>query len=244
MAAQSKMPELYRGKCTFTHITVAVEGAHVIANHLCSKNDSRRLFEFQDALRWLIPAEVVSKIVKILAGNVACNIIPLQKGVHFAWDNYQLVIRPMPLEEDEVDDGKTLKLQFLWFNPEDRITSSSIYEDRNLSRHEAKGGFVDWKRRTLTDETLAEGADTKTWPYIIHTGDVYILETIDAEKFPLPSLELLSLQFNINVIFHSLRGQGELKSIFRGPPPDIDGDMLRSWELQDAGSDLGSGNWS
>ncbi|KAK8042576.1 hypothetical protein PG994_013059 [Apiospora phragmitis] len=222
LAAQEHVPESYGKKCTFTHTMQSIDGTHIIANHLSSKTDSRRVVAFHQALVSFFPPEVTSRIFELLSGSPTCNILPLETGLHRAWGGFHLVIRPMPLEQDEEDDGKTLKLQFLRFNPEDPLHSKCIYEVRGPDEDAAKSGMVDWERG---EEKLAD--------VTIQTGDVYIIRTSDPKEHPLSCRDFLNLQYHLHVILHALKARGALESIFRGPPPDIDGDMLRSWDLQE-----------
>lgn len=104
------------------------------------------------------------------------NIIPLNVHIYKGWDHFEPVIRPLPLEAGEVDDGRRTKVQFLCLNiTQDPANSRFIYHDRSQQEIEEIGGYADWKRRADNGARL---------PLLtIRTGDVkYLLKTTDPDK--------------------------------------------------------------
>ncbi|KAK8080970.1 hypothetical protein PG997_008788 [Apiospora hydei] len=181
--------------------------------------------DFQIAIEYIFPGAMVVRVEDEILSDPErrwMNTLRLGMGINKEWDQFQWVIRPMPLSEDEVDDGTKLKIQFLYLNmDEDPLHAKSIYhmrkavpDDKDIGRH------IDWQRTTDDDTAISS--------LRLCTGDVYVLETKDPVNFPLPSRDLLWLQYCLDRFRHALKAKGALESLFRHPPPHVDPDAAQS----------------
>jgi hypothetical protein len=112
-----------------------------------------------------------------------CNLITLSRTAHDRWSRGAFALKPI----SESDDKMTLKVQFFWQEKQkdtqqtiSLLTTPSSTEglDQNIG---AFGGAVQlysfWNKRT------------------IQSGDYFKLQTDDPETKPLPSFQLLELQW-------------------------------------------------
>ncbi|KAK7967845.1 uncharacterized protein PG986_002122 [Apiospora aurea] len=223
--AQKDVPKWYGPRCVFTRQTYSVEGAHIIANHFTAKDEghSQQLLMFKDAISTIFSKDLSAKMKRLIseAGNVKVNILPLNVNVHRGWDGYRFVIRPLQVDPD----GRSMNIQFLFLDEaKDPLYASSIYKD-NTKEHDVEiGGYSDWWR--LKDTGATDTAETP--PVRIRTGDVYKLETTDPDKYPLPSFELFILGWTVHCLRHAFKAGGAARSLFRHPPPDVDGGAAAS----------------
>ncbi|KAK7951261.1 uncharacterized protein PG986_006989 [Apiospora aurea] len=97
---------------------------------------------------------------------------------------------------------------------DDPVFRDSIIEVRDQLQDEAEGIICDSTRRQDTDENP---------PIRIKTGDVYLLETTDPDKYPLPSFELLHMAYHLQSLRHGFQTWGALHTLFSKPAPDSHG---------------------
>ncbi|KAK8055479.1 hypothetical protein PG993_000706 [Apiospora rasikravindrae] len=213
--AQKTVPEWYGKRCVFTHTTKPVEGAHIIAHHISDKNEvnTTRLMAFENTLSLFFRDSVIKSVIKLLSGDLTNNILPLDKSTHFLWNQCHLAIRPIPSRSPD-DEGKRLEIQFLRLSQDDPMFRGSIIDIRDQLQDEAGGILCDSTRRHDTDEKP---------PIRIQTGDVYLLETTDPDKYPLPSFELLNIAYHLQSLQHGIKSWGALHTLFNKPAPDSHG---------------------
>ncbi|KAK7960831.1 hypothetical protein PG996_011473 [Apiospora saccharicola] len=224
--AQKTAKDWYGPRCIFTHTTYPIDGAHIVPHHISGSSIRRNTFE--DTLSMFFPGNVTSKITELLSGNLFTNILPLDKSTHNIWDTCRMVIRPLPSKVPaEEDDGRSMEIQFLRLTTEDPVSRNSPWDVRTEQQDEDLGSLGDSRRRHDTDEKP---------PIRIQTGDVILLETTDPDKYPLPSRELLSMAYHCQLLRLSLKARGALETIFQGPPPDVDGDAIRSRQFEEPSS--------
>ncbi|KAK8123202.1 hypothetical protein PG984_011872 [Apiospora sp. TS-2023a] len=149
-------------------------------------------------------------VPELLSGRAIKTLLNLadDESLCSQWARCQVNIRPLPCSRPE-DEGRKLEVQFLRFNDDDPLFMSgdSIYK---------AGGQLEGdgaRAATASDETGAS-------PRRICSGDVYVLETSDPENHPLPSRDVLVLQYHLHAIRHSLEAQATLQTLFGGPPPE------------------------
>jgi hypothetical protein len=58
-------------------------------------------------------------------------------------------------------------------------------------------------------------------PLVKH-GDTYEMVTANPDKHPLPTFELLKIQYGVHKLHGGMKAAGTLKTIFSGDPPDED----------------------
>ncbi|KAK7915240.1 hypothetical protein PG985_012943 [Apiospora marii] len=218
--SETQFPEIivWQGyRCVFTHTTRPVETAHVIPEHITQLDTGSgcpgQLEAFTTLLSYVFPAKMVDEraIKDLLSGRGKPNTIPLDTSFHALWDQFRMILRPVPLDqgvEAGGDDGKTLKLQFLELGKEDPAFADTIY------------AVVDemciadcWRRPGLSP------------PIRICTGDIYELQAEDPVKRPLPSRMLLDITCRMHQLRHSFMAKDALHSLFRGPPPNVTDDV-------------------
>ena len=114
------------------------------------------------------------------------NLICLAGSAHKHWNNGRFALKPLKLS----DDGKKLTVQFFWQPQYDH----QLYDRVDLLKEplSSKGLTLvkkDEKRCFLT--RLSEDQSTRK----IESGDIFTLTTDDPGSRPLPSLELLEMQW-------------------------------------------------
>jgi len=121
------------------------------------------------------------------------SMISLAANMHVHWNNGAFALKSLPLETDEdleaVDD--VMRVQFFW---------QPLYEG---SRHRVDAvpatsqGLEASNGRSATCHTFNETGDRIIAQGNIRTGDVFVLSTADAERYPLPSRFLLDMQWKL-----------------------------------------------
>lgn len=106
------------------------------------------------------------------------NVLCLSCDSHALWGKARFVLQPIELS----DDRKVLKARFFWLpifkysNSIDVTTRPSL--PSNLT-------FVGKRIKLFNCDTAAQ----------IHSGDIITMETLNPDTHPLPSIQLLNMQF-------------------------------------------------
>lgn len=199
-----------------------VDGAHIFPVNV----RNQPLDHFWVALNVFWPEE------KVLAWKEAVhkaetefqNVLPLSPEAHRRWDHHYFSLRPI---KHERDPEHILYVQICWSNPIDKATGQRAdnVHDRDyidIRGEQGVGGLCDWR----------EVGDCNGKPHIraIRSGDIYRITTSDPAKYPLPSAELLEIQYALHRVLGSMKAAGWIKHIFRGNPPDVD-PVPRGWQF-------------
>ncbi|KAK8008073.1 hypothetical protein PG991_010624 [Apiospora marii] len=148
-------------------------------------------------------------VSELLSGRAIKTLLNLagNKSLFSAWAECRVNIRPLPCVRPE-DEGKRLEVQFLRFNDEDPLflSGDSIYE--------ASGQLATDGLEAATGSPRGTAS-----PPRIRPGDVYVLETSDPENHPLPSRDVVNIQYHLHAIRHGLESRDTLQRLFGGPPP-------------------------
>ncbi|KAK7955832.1 uncharacterized protein PG986_005054 [Apiospora aurea] len=123
-------------------------------------------------------------------------------GVQEEWGQFEWVIRPMPLSRSKAEGEDGTQLKIQFL-------------------------YLNTDEDPLHAESIY--GTRKAQP--ICAGDVYVLETKDPVNHPLPSRDLLLLQFCMDRFRHALKAKRALKSLFRHPPPHVDPNAIQSGSL-------------
>ncbi|KAK7915242.1 hypothetical protein PG985_012945 [Apiospora marii] len=169
----------------------------------------RRQRRFQGILASFFPRRSTQTVSELLSGRAIKPLLNLagNKSLFSAWAECRVNIRPLPCVRPE-DEGKRLEVQFLRFNDEDPLflSGDSIYE--------ASGQLATDGLEAATGSPRGTAS-----PPRIRPGDVYVLETSDPENHPLPSRDVVNIQYHLHAIRHGLESRDTLQRLFGGPPP-------------------------
>ncbi|KAK3940441.1 hypothetical protein QBC46DRAFT_385399 [Diplogelasinospora grovesii] len=201
--AQKKVPEWYGDRCIFTGAEEP-QGAPIIAVgvEIASQDD---LGTFWDSLSLFWAGWRVKKWreeLEISKGHEWKNIFPLRPDARNLWDRRHFAIRPI---RDPKEPNKKLHVQMVWLEEFNKRNGM----DFGRRDQRARGSIVDWRR----------GDDV---PAVVETGDLYELVTSDPTRYPLPSYELLQMQYTLHKLLLSLKAAGSLRTIFKDDPPSVD----------------------
>jgi len=215
--AQKIVPEWYTGRCVLSN-ALGAQGAHIVPvrSLVRAKRDHNLFLDLLDTFwstgNWKTrcPSGMIEE----------ANILPLEVGVHYKWDRYNFAVRPISQVSDQ--DPCRLWVQMVWLK--------DMHESGGLA-----SGSWDHFSGTITNcrqgfSKKEEGRTTMNFP-IVHHGDVFLLQTPDPEKYPLPDKSYLDIQFAVHKMLSGIVAAGALKDIFRGPPPSDGPDVPASAPL-------------
>lgn len=114
------------------------------------------------------------------------NLVTMKKDVHAAWDNCEFALKPIPPSDGEDPDPNSMRVEFHWLKVHPRVAPMvSLLAVPDFPTHQSCG------RDNL-----------KLWDCItekkVCSGEVIVLTTDDPKNFPLPSQELLWMQWHLN----------------------------------------------
>ncbi|OIW30146.1 hypothetical protein CONLIGDRAFT_702655 [Coniochaeta ligniaria NRRL 30616] len=210
--AQETVPKWYGNRCALTNKEI-VDAGHIFAVGLRNQDLER----FWTALYKFWPWEDIDAWEEELAQPQVevRNIIPLGMEAHRRWDDHYFALRPIK----HMSDKKIMYVQLCWVNPIDLETGKR--QDKyprdyiDIQGQHNTGGLCDG--RDITNN----GEDNAAYVRSIRSGDVFRFTTSDPEKFPLPSYDLLSLQWALHRVLGAVKATGSLETIFSDPaPPD------------------------
>ncbi|PWY82479.1 hypothetical protein BO83DRAFT_454278 [Aspergillus eucalypticola CBS 122712] len=176
--------------CVVTGCRDLVEIAHILPNGLGREGD-QALQQFWFPLHHFWSKERVMAWMKHAAGpeaTEACsNLLCMTDIAHKLWKKARFALKPLSLSEDR----RSLEVQFYWlpvYNYRSRIPATEI--PSRISR-KLSGTAVDGKETMLfniaTDKKLC-------------SGDILTFTTKDPNSHPLPSMELLDMQWVLNQV--------------------------------------------
>lgn len=145
------------------------------------------------------------------AGTELCeNLLCLAPHVHRLWGDCCFALQPLHLR----DDGKELVTRFYWL-PEAMRETVQVQDKPSISLHPPAETFNLWFENT-------DGSARK-----MNSGDLVIFQTKDPETLPLPSWDLLQMQWILHRI-SALSGAANVP--------------MKPWDCdsEDEGSDMGS----
>jgi hypothetical protein len=133
------------------------------------------------------------------------NLISLSPIAHVKWAAGQFALKPISLSDDKM----TLKVQFFWQKEQDTQTTMSLltapFPTEGLEQHQ-DSGLTNWR----TKQT-------------IKSGDYFNLQTTDPTTKPLPSFQLLEMQWFLQRILGMTGGAGDVHwEDLRGDPENPD----------------------
>lgn len=173
--------------CLLTETWNCTEVAHIYPFSLGTKAGSDEHEEFWERLSYFWSTERIERWQKAIFGNegteILENLMCLAPTVHALWGTCRFAIKPINLS----DDKKVLKVQFFWL-------SVGKYTPRNpQAPPTAPTNTFSSAEGTGLIHKLSTQA-----PQLIRSGDMMIFRTDDPENFPLPSIELLDMQWALH----------------------------------------------
>lgn len=117
------------------------------------------------------------------------NFITLTASEHLMWNNGCFALKPVKLSEDK----KELTIEFWW-----NTKTASFGEKERFQRvlAETQPRVLRWSDRPSDGDGLFYESDRQ----YLKSGDEIVIKTEDPDKFPLPSIALLELQWNLQRI--------------------------------------------
>lgn len=137
--------------------------------------------------------------------NEYTNVLPICPDAHDYWDRFFFALRPI---RHPTDSQCKMYIQMAKLQDVDTTTSS-----REVC-------LVNGPEVPLYDTRRAVGHSS---PQLQH-GDVFEIVTDDPIAYPLPSYEMLSIQYACHKILAGIKAAGALRVIFRGDPPEDPGE--------------------
>jgi len=138
---------------------------------------------------------------------------------HQFWDSHSFALRPITHPDSP---SSRIYIQMVWLK--DLDTEGGLASGN--WDHQKSGTVVDFRR--TVDDTL-------TW---IRHGDVYEIETSDAAKYPIPSVEFLQIRYAVQKLLAGAMAAGALANIFSGEPPEDKQGPARETTVLDGDWDL------
>ncbi|RDW61172.1 HNH endonuclease signature motif containing protein [Aspergillus mulundensis] len=182
----SKLPKMTNerdGGCVLTRADEALEGAHIYPFSLTNqpKRDQKN---FWSMLSYFWSPDKVDKWKKEIMGEAGTeflgNMICLNKYAHGLWGKARFVLEPLELSEDKC----SLPVRFWWLPIRRYSEKVPINTPPSISSSMTQTGTATKLWNHLTEQKLC-------------SGDEILLTTPDAAEYPLPSVELLRMSWNL-----------------------------------------------
>ncbi|KAI1814794.1 hypothetical protein GGS20DRAFT_546883 [Poronia punctata] len=189
----------YRGLCIVTRRN-SVEACHILADSITRTEERIESFFKKLAVFWPIDrVEHLRSFVK-QPENVPKNLMVLRSDVHQDWAKAKFAFRPRD------HSSSRLVLEFVWLAPTT-----------------PRGGVSYSRDPEDTTDLIYQGPSTSTTDptfHVLHSWDRIVLESNNPREAPLPSWELLQLQWDMQRISRASAAADVLASIFtRQEPP-------------------------
>ncbi len=197
ISAQRTVPFWYGSRCVLTGVEKP-EGAHIVPVRVTKTGRQAAIWAMMHTL-WHLDSVNLGYL-----GRERENILPLSQNAHLMWDRGLFLLRPVPdTAKDPAQPATRLYLQMIWA---DDLVAGMPGADKILA------SVVDGRRPS-------QGM----YPPVV-TGDTVLLETTDAEQYPLPNVRFLQIRHGVDGILGGLRTAAALENIFSGHPPADDDD--------------------
>jgi HNH endonuclease len=209
------------------HIT---EGAHIYPFSLSFSSfdiekDGRAKYFWKVLGMFWNPERVNNWKAEVFDGSESCkNLMCLSPDAHRYWGNCNFALKPL---EDETEDPAKLRVQFFWM-PRNQFSKIQSLRERpslpsNLDHNSIDSGIYNFKTKRE-----------------VCSGDVIEITTPDPNKYPLPSRELLLMQWMLHRVV-TIRGASEeydddYDSDNDSDAPRVPSGIRRSIEGNDSGN--------
>ncbi|PYH89095.1 hypothetical protein BO71DRAFT_403337 [Aspergillus ellipticus CBS 707.79] len=222
LTRDSVLPESARrrdqAKCVITKAW-PINVCHIYPFSLLNANRSTAEYPTHYIWRTLInwwPAEKVNRWKEKIfneSGNPCDslqNMITLSPCLHAMWNRGVFALRPV---SRPAPDGRILTVEFLWIPPTGPLSS---YLDRVDILTPPPPIIMKQSKTWLTTTTEFPIGATYMWEEDdenvrrVRTGDLISITTPDPEKYPLPSYDLLEMQFILQRLVRMSAAAGEI----------------------------------
>ena len=145
-------------------------------------------------------AELFPRGIDEMGLDRAYNLITLSAGAHKAWDRGAFALKPISVS----NDNTTLKIQFFWQKKQNDIQATAMsllttpFSTKDLDRNE--GAYDHGFYRLVNISTLEP----------IKSGQFFELQTDDPIQRPLPSFQLLEMQWFLQRVAGMAGAAGDL----------------------------------
>jgi hypothetical protein len=122
-------------------------------------------------------------------GEIVANLISLSPDAHSKWNKGEFAIKPLEISTD----CKTLKVQFFW-QSDIRVSQGNLLPEETaslLTRPQPTRGFDGYRGQDSCHYNRQAQA-------LLKTRDIFTITTNDPATHPLPSFELLEMQWFLN----------------------------------------------
>jgi hypothetical protein len=157
---------------------------HTFWNHL------KNFWPAEKVAAW--EAELFPKGMHEVGEERVYNLITLSPDAHAKWAAGYFALKPISLSDDKM----ILKVQFFWQKEQDTQTTISLltapFPTEGLERHRY-AGLVDWRTKRC-----------------IKSGDYFDLQTTNPTTKPLPSFQLLEMQWFLQRLLGMAGGAGDV----------------------------------
>ncbi|KAH8802458.1 hypothetical protein F5884DRAFT_471821 [Xylogone sp. PMI_703] len=186
LSAKEKAICRHNNRCVLTGARM-FDVAHIYPwDLLCQASDSAEQLKFWNTLKIYFPDEKINSWRSAVQrnrgryGETTSNLLCLNPLAHSLWSVGAFALKPMSISEDM----KTLNLQFFW--------QAEYSEDlpAMLALPTVPSSTKD------LDSSYGSFLSTESG-YRIESGDIFILSSTNPDVFPLPSFELLEMQWFI-----------------------------------------------
>jgi len=132
--------------------------------------------------------------------------LTMQNNLHANWHSGAFALKPLPLNMNETEEreARALRIQFFWQpfydKDKDRSPEVDLLEQPRLAETSQHNTFTEDWRTQVQGRVVAKRE--------IVNGMVFIVSTHDPLRLPLPSRDLLEMQWNLNRVV-ALRGAAE-----------------------------------
>ncbi|KAI9368433.1 hypothetical protein BJX61DRAFT_537260 [Aspergillus egyptiacus] len=189
--------------CAITKKDEPLEVAHIYPYSLMTRSGSER-DAFWSMLCNFWDADQIQRWKRVVLGpegtEVLQNMLCLSHDCHGLWGMARFALQPVELSEDQ----KVLKMRFFW------LPAAKFSKSVPVTR-----------RPSLPSDLRHVGKQTKLFNCAtsaqICSGDIITIKTTDPENYPLPSLEILGLQWTLTRVL-AMSGAADID------PEELDSD--------------------
>lgn len=158
--------------------------AHIYPYAIGTKSDQKSYKRFWGVLAMFWSSKQITEWEEVVLGPQRTEILPnlmcLAPHVHRLWGKAHFALKPVKLSEDR----KRLTVVFYWLG-------QGLYEQKDLRMPPTQVRNFDGATRGTR---FVDCESLK----LISSGDTLTFTTTDSEKFPLPSIALLEMQWLLN----------------------------------------------
>ncbi|KAF5861057.1 hypothetical protein ETB97_000746 [Aspergillus alliaceus] len=210
-AAKTLCKERDYHACILTGYREPLEVAHIFPYSL-SQREKTELDIFWENLGMYWSTEKINKWKEQVLGSGGTEICPnlmcMSNLAHKLWETARFALKPLSISEDQ----RVLKVKFYWM-------SINKFSD-NMSSKKAPSPFPDGRLSSIKveDKHNAKLFNINT-EKALRSGDVLTFKTDDPVGHPLPSMELLNMQWALHRVL-ALSGAADATVEDLDPDPD------------------------